>query len=109
MLFGQDSLEGILDLLVPDEVLQQTGSLSQLRALRRQEVAESLPARLPQVLEKTVRSVTQTGTVAPIPMHNDRKANSKALAPSVVNARLDEWLESVEGKQWRADREKVWS
>ena len=61
MLFGQDSLEGILDLLVPDEVLQQTGSLSQLRALRRQEVAESLPAQLPQVLENTVRSVTQTG------------------------------------------------
>ena len=52
-------------------------------------------------------ALSQRGVLSELPLFVDRKAR-KGQPRSTLEAKLAEWLESPEAKDWKDAREKLW-
>ncbi|CAE7781997.1 unnamed protein product [Symbiodinium sp. CCMP2592] len=103
---GQDALS----LIEPDSVLQRAKSGQAVRQLAKDALASGLPSNVPQTIHDSWVKVLASGVVAALPMgvSVQRKSAGKA-APSTIQARLDDWLVSEEGKKWQVQRQRLWA
>ncbi|CAE7600327.1 unnamed protein product [Symbiodinium sp. CCMP2592] len=99
-----------LSLIEPDSVLQRAKSGQAVRQLAKDALASGLPSNVPQTIHDSWVKVLASGVVAALPMgvSVQRKSAGKA-APSTIQARLDDWLVSEEGKKWQVQRQRLWA
>lgn len=108
--FEEASREEIVQHATPDIWLENdaTARLSphMFRQARSEALAQSLPAELPHdLMEVVMKELTKDHVDAPaVTVKLDRK---KKAATSSKQNYLQDWLESADGKAWRAEREQM--
>ena len=106
--FEEASREEILQHAMPDIWLEHATHLSprMFRQARSEALAQSLPAELPHsLMEVVMKELGRDHVDAPaVTVKLDRK---KKAATSSKQSYLQDWLESADGKAWRAEREQM--
>lgn len=110
-LFGNGSMENVLDISIPDawagdKKLRSTS----FRESRRTARATSLPSHLPACLAETMKPLLASSVVPPPPMSVSlSKKKMQNAAGSSQRAALHDWLTSEEGRAWRSERDLLFS
>ena len=82
--------------------------LSRIRADITRDIAKGQPSmRLPEEVERELARATQRGSIAALPLHQERRRASGTPAPagSELRKRLALWLDSEQGREWKKKRD----
>jgi hypothetical protein len=88
--------------------VSQGQKLTHLTTSIKQDLQKSVPSmQLPSDVKKELKRVTLHNAVAALPLQQERRrpTTSPALAGSVLHQRLNLWLESEAGADWKKQRD----
>ena len=66
-----------------------------------------LPSKLPEGLQTMISGKVRGNTVSELPAQWQVSKRAKKAAPSTVAEGLQQWLNSIEGREWREHRDAV--
>ena len=109
-LYDGCSIEETLELIQPGDLLNEISSSLDLRDSRRTALEQSLPAEVPAEIQSCWDLAITDGVVSSLPVGvSAQRRSTTNLAPSSLQERMDVWLTSAEGKEWKAARERIWA
>ena len=87
-------------------IVSQGQKLTHLTTSIKQDLQKSVPSmQLPSDVKKELKRVTLHNAVAALPLQQERRRPTTSLAGSVLHQRLNLWLESEAGADWKKQQD----